>query len=751
VDKDKLAQRLLATFREELAEHVGSLNEGLLSLEKDPQGPERRERLRSIFRAAHSLKGAAHAVGLKPIEAMCHRLEDVLRSVQDEVLPLGAELFETLYRAADALEDAGNRLATGRELSGGPLDELVSRLAAVGASRPRGREPDALPSVTGRPGPAATPVAPPLGAGAAEAPSPASAAPEGSVRVPAAKLETLLARTGELLVSERRLDGAEAALAAVSELLGRLRRDWRRLKSEVRAAAPNGVGKRLEGALAGVESGLRTAGTDVDRVGAALREDRRAIGRAASLVDESVRRARLLPFAEACRGLDRAVRDLAKETGKEVEIVIEGASADIDRSVLEGLKDPLLCLVRNAVDHGIEPPDRRRSAGKAELGRVRVAAALRGSRVEVTVEDDGDGVDLAGVQETARRRGLPEPRDERDCVRLLFEPGFSTAARVTEVSGRGVGLDIVRSRVEAMHGSVDFAFEQGRGTRVGLVLPLTLTAIRALIVSAGGETFAIPGTSVERLVRVELGEIRSAGGREVVPAGDGPPVPITPLWRVLGLPERRAAGGSGHVLAVLVGAPARAALAVDDLVAEREILVKDLGRRLRSLPGIAGATILETGRVALILSPAELVRTALERRGEAAFAARALPTPKKRILLADDSVTTRSLERAILEAAGYEVFTAVDGEEAWRLLLERGADLVVSDVDMPRMDGFSLCEAVRASKRFRDLPLVLVTALESAADKARGAEAGADAYIVKSSFDRRGLLETVGALLGGPP
>jgi len=744
MDNDKLAKRLLATFQEELPEHVRALNENLLALEKDPGGAESGERVKSLFRAAHSLKGAARSVALKPIEEMCHHLEEVLRAVQNGVLPLGEEAFAILFAAADALEHARKRLAAGEGLSGGPLDELAPRLAALAKRHARARPVDPLaPPAPGRPAHAPPPLA-------ASAPAAAPAA-EGQVRVAAPKLDTLLTRSGELLVAERRLERTEAGVAAVGELLARVHRGWQHWRKD--AGLPRAREKKRGGStLAELEAKFATARGDLDRLGSTLRDDRRAIGQAASLMDEEVRRIRLLPFAEACQGLDRAVRDLAKERGKEVEVAVEGASIEIDRSILEGLKDPLLALARNAVDHGIEPRAQRRAAGKPERGRVVVAAALRGSRVEVSVADDGAGVDLAAVREKARQHGLPAPPDDRECVALLFEPGFSTAARVTEISGRGVGLDIVKTRAGALHGTVELTSQPGRGTRVTFTLPATLTTLRALLVAAGGETFAIPGASVVRLLRLDQGEIRSVGGREVVPAGEGPPVPVFPLARVLSLPERGAERRNGKITAVVVGGQARAAFAVDELIAEREILVKALGPRLRSVRNVGGATILETGRVALILNVAELTRAALERPGEAALAiGPAAPMARKRIILADDSVTTRSLERAILEAAGYEVLAAVDGEQAFRLLQDRGADLIVSDVDMPRMDGLSLCKAIRGSKRFRDLPVVLVSGLESEQDRARGGEAGADAYIVKSEFDQRDLLTTVATLLGGGP
>ena len=748
MDKDKLAKRLLVTFQGEIPEHVGALNENLLALEKDPQGPAAPGQLKSLFRAAHSLKGAARSVSLTPIEEMCHHLEEVLRAVQNGLMPLGEETFALLFAAADALEDARKRLAAEQDLSGGLLGELAPRLAALAGRHAKARP---LAPFAPRQVPPASPTPAPPPASPTPAPvaalAPATTPADGVVRVAAAKLDTLLARSGELMIAQRRLEQAEAGAAAASEALEQVHHDLQRLRT---SGGPSGQREqeREESAFAEVKARVGTVRADLDRLGRGLRDDRRAIGRAVSLMDEAVRRTRLLTFAEACQALDRAVRDLAKARGKEVEVVVEGGSIEIDRSILEGLRDPLISLARNAVDHGIETPARRRAAGKPERGRVVVAAALRGSRVEVSVADDGAGVDLAAVREKARQRGLAAPQTEDDCFALLFEPGFSTAERVTEISGRGVGLDIVKTRAEALHGTVELTSESGKGTRVAFSLPGTITTIRALLVAAGGETFAIPGASLLRLVRLDPGGIRSVGGREVVESGEGPPVPIFPLAKVLGLPHG-APPPNRKVKAVVVGAQARVAFAVDELIEEREILVKALGPRLGQVRNLAGATILETGRVALILNVAELSRAALERPGESALSAGpSVPEARKRIILADDSVTTRSLERSILEAAGYEVLTAADGEQAWRLLQERGANLLVTDVEMPQMDGIALCKAVRGSKRFRDLPVVLVTGLESEEDRARGGEAGADAYLVKSAFDHRDLLSTISLLLG---
>jgi two-component system chemotaxis sensor kinase CheA len=297
---------------------------------------------------------------------------------------------------------------------------------------------------------------------------------------------------------------------------------------------------------------------------------------------------------------------------------------------------------------------------------------------------------------------------------------------------------------------VDLSFQSGRGTRFTLAVPLTLTTLRAVLVGAGGQTFAFVGTNVLKLVRVQPADLRSIGGRDMLSLG-GTPLPVAALAETLGLRAREPAGNSGKAPALVVAAgDKQMVFVVDELFTEQEIVVKRLGARIRRLRHVSGATILPSGRIALVLNAANLVRSALTRAAGRALAAvpdKLVSSAKKRVLIAEDSVTTRTLEKSILEAAGYEVATAVDGADAWQLLQERGADVLVSDVEMPRLDGFALTEAVRGSKRFRDLPVILVTARETEADKAQGIAVGANAYLVKSAFDQKNLLETIAQLL----
>lgn len=512
------------------------------------------------------------------------------------------------------------------------------------------------------------------------------------LRIAADKVDEVLARSGELLVALRRLD----------------------------ARADD----------------LRSRGVDVTGFNA----DRRAIVTVAAALDEVVRRLRMVPFREATVHLDRAARDVAQATGKDVTLTIRGGEIEVDRVVLEALRDPLLHLVRNAVDHGMEPPAEREAAGKPGRGTITVTASLRGAEVLVEVADDGRGIDPGAIRTKLRERGAPVPADERDVLRTIFAPGFSTASVVTDLSGRGVGLDAVKTSVEALRGAVDV--RSGDGTTFSLRVPLSLSTLRVLEVAVGGQVFVIPVPAIRVLLRVDRGDVRPVRGIDTI-EHEGRPIPLVPLSAVLGL-EAQPQLTTGKLAVVVLSYGSDVGLVVDALLDERDAVVKSLGPRLRGAPIASGATLLANGRVALILDVPEIVARA--RRGGTAIrdGMGEAEAPKPKILLVDDSMTTRSLEKTILENAGYTVVIAVDGADGWRVLQETpGIGVVVSDVEMPRMDGFGLTEAIRASPRFQHLPVILVTALAKPEDKARGLAAGASAYIVKGAFEQQQLLDTI--------
>jgi two-component system, chemotaxis family, sensor kinase CheA len=730
MDKEALRQRLMVTFLGELEEHVRALNRDAIALERTPGDDG--ALLTSLFRTAHSLKGAARSVNVRPIEAACHRLETLLGHARDAGQPLAPETLQLLLTTADAFADAGDRLRAHEDVAVGPLRGVLRRLDEAGQQPPGAAAPSPPPATTT----AATP--PPV--------------PDAFVRVPAAKLDSLLASSSELLIALRRLAAEQQAGARLHDALRRWRSEWLQLERPLRKAlAVHGplLPRRALLALDRTRDQLHDIEHLVGLLSSRMSAETHGTERAAATVEDEIRTLRMFPFSHACEGLERAVRDLTRGSAKQVNVVVEGGDVELGRFVLESLRDPLLHLVRNAVDHGIETADERRAAGKPPLATVTVSAALRGNVVEITVADDGRGLDIAAIRELARRKQIAAPDDDGDAARLIFLPGFSTARVLTEVSGRGVGLEVVKHRVESLHGHVDVASSPAGGLRVVLTVPLTLITIRALLVRVAGHVYAIPVTSVRRLARVGAADIASVRGREVL-LSEGAPIPIATLAAILHLDG--AAPRFSHLkapLVVMTSGAAQVAVIVDELITEDEVLVKALGARLRHVRHVAGATILASGEVALILNAAGVVQSALTAAPPRALAALQEPTPaaRRRLLVVDDSVTTRSLQRSILEGAGYEVMVAGDGSDAWQLLQDAGADLVVADVEMPRMDGFALCEAIRRSTRFRDLPIVLVTALQNDADRKRGLDAGADAYLSKAGFDQRVLLDTVAQLL----
>ena len=734
MNKAALIESLMSTFVEEVAEHVRSFNSDLLALESG-QG-DAAPLLQSLFRTAHNLKGASRAVDVGVIESACHSLEDILARARDGQRPLDAEAFRVLFATADAIQDAGARLQQNQSLAASPLAELTTRLIAPvpGADRlPSAGSPAPAPSV-----PNATPTT-------VMAPDAATLdrRDADTLRVSANKLDTVLNRSGELLLAVRQTERRRDEWTSLADAGGGLAADFGRLKALVLPdALPEG-----RAALQNVGAGIDKMRDGLERVVAEATTGNRGLIRTAGDLDAGVRSLRMVPFAEAGQGLERAVRDLALAAGKEVVFKLVGQEVELDRAVAERLKDALLHLVRNAVDHGIEAPGERTTAGKPAAGVITVSAALKGAQVEIAIADDGRGLDRARIREAARAKGLPESAEDRELLALVFRPGFSTARALTAVSGRGVGLDVVKSQVNALHGTVALESVAGAGTTFTLTVPLTLTLIRAVLVESAGRTFAVATTQVMSLRRLIPKEVRNVGGREMLATIHGL-LPLVSMAEALGLaPPRRDRGQGGFVVLVEAGT-SRVAFVVDGLLAEQDLVVTGLGRRLRRVPNVAGCALLEDGGIALILSAAELAESALQTpAGRLLIPSAAPPAVRKRLLVADDSVTTRTLEKAILEEAGYEVRLAADGHQAWRILQKESIDLVVADIEMPGMDGFTLVETLRHSTVLPRIPVVLVTSLSSDKDRARGLEVGADAYIVKSGFDRNGLLEAIGQLL----
>jgi len=472
-------------------------------------------------------------------------------------------------------------------------------------------------------------------------------------------------------------------------------------------------------------------------------------------LEEEIKRVRMLPLMTITGPFGRMVRDLAQEAGKEAVFEIAGGDTELDKLVLEQIKDPLVHLLRNAVDHGIETPAQREANGKPRTATIILAAEQAGENIVVHVADDGAGLDYESIRASIARRGVldVDSLTEADLKEAIFQAGVSTSPIITDISGRGVGLDVVRKNTEALRGTVEVHSVLGRGTTFSLVLPLRLASTRGLLVDAGGETLAIPLDNILKIERYTPKEISVLEGHDTV-RYEGQPLTLVRLSDILDLPSGNG-GENGEILAVVVSAAERQmAFAIDGLGDEQEMVVKALGQQLSRVGGIAGATVLGNRQVVLVLHVGDLIKLAMrgtQRSVLSALSATAAETQargQREILVVDDSITTRTLEKNILEAAGYAVRLATDGQEALANISSEGVpDLIVTDVAMPRMTGFELTRRIKEDQDLSHVPVVLVTSLDSDRDKRHGIEVGADAYIVKSGFDQDNLLETIEQLI----
>ena len=746
-------QKLLATFQVEADEHITVMISGLVKLERTSDPEKRSAIIETAFREAHSLKGAARAVNLGEVEAHCQVLESKFFALKRGQLNLSPELFDELHHLLDEvtglLRPAGERRQPGGSLPPGTAHPD----AAGGPEKEAGERAEGRESAVSSP--SISPAAEKSSAG-------------GTVRIATAKLDPLFLQAEELLstklAAQRRaadLREAVSAFALGKRKRAELRPDLQELEVWRTSGRPGEGWKKAQAHLERVLQYLEWEDTHSKRLEDGLaaqahsaEQDARFLGARVDGLVEEMKRVLMLPFASVLELFPRLVRDLSRQQGKEVEWILQGGEVEVDKRILEEMKDPLIHLLRNAIDHGIEKPQVRTEKKKPRRGRLTLAIASRDAgRIEVLVTDDGAGIDFERVHAAAVKQGIvPKGKgrlDEAQALSLIFRSGVSTNPILTDLSGRGLGLAIVLEKVEKLGGTIRVETHRDAGTAFRMVLPVTLATSRGVLVRAGEHTFILPTQGVERAARAGEDDIRTVENRETIELG-GCAVAFVKLEEVLMLPRKPAADvNSKHPLLVLNSAGTRVAFRVQEILGEQEVLVKSLPKPFYQVRHLAGATVLGTGEVVPILNIADLVKSA-SRAGRASAEpepAEARPAKAKSILIAEDSITARSLLKGILESAGYTVRTAVDGADAFATLKTEAFDLVVSDVDMPRMSGFDLTARIRADKNLANLPVVLVTALESREDRERGIEVGADAYLVKSSFDQSNLLEIVGRLI----
>ncbi len=713
-------KKFIGRFVDEAKEHLGRLASGLAELE---QGAASAEQINSLFRSAHTLKGSSRMLKLESITQVAHSLEDLLSALREQRIAVNSSIIALLFQGVDALSDQVEQL-----IKQGQVDELSAsdtllcqHLTATAEGQSLSNavsiEVELADSKSSQP--------------ALESPSRSITPPvlttSDTVRVKLDKLEELIKLMGELVSSHTGM----RELVIVSK----------RLEQQLQ--------QQLDGSLPLAMQQFSRDMRDIVLTQENLMQE---------LHDKALQM-RMLPLAIVLDPAARLVRDMARSLGKQVECRVYGSEIELDRQMIDQLADPIIHLLRNALDHGIEAPELRQQKGKSAQGHLQISARQDAGWIVLEVRDDGVGISLSAIRDKALKKGLVNDEQladmsDQQITDLIFEPGFSTSAMITEFSGRGVGMDVVkRSIVDELQGVISLQTRVDEGTCFTLRLPLSLAMMRVLLIRAGQQTLGFTAQYVTELLSVAPSDLISVADRSAVIIRNEF-VPVIHLVDLLGLPQESAPKKSlsrvrsDLLLVVIRVNTEKLALVIDELLDERDLVIKQLPDHLRANPLISG--MVTTGHnelVSLIHVPYVLDIARKARQPANSRTQDAQDKPKKRILVVDDSLNTREIERDVLEAWGYHVTLAEHGQEGLDKALAEDFDAVLTDVEMPVMDGFTLTARLREHERYRDRPIIIITSREKESDRRRGIEVGADAYIVKGSFDQNSLVDTLKVLL----
>ncbi len=764
---------LMELFRAEAEGQTATLSQGLIDMERGAVSPAL---LESMMRAAHSIKGAARIVGIDAAAGVAHVLEDYFVAAQKQQIVVQPQHVDVLLAGVDLLtrisqlsdEESQSWLAQNESTVAAYVANFDSILSgenpapvaeAPAAKEPKPPPPAPVPAVKPEPEPAParepeTAVA--VEAPPREAPRPAPEKADRVVRVTADSLTRLLALAGESLVESRQFRPFVTSLRQLKQSTSGLGDNLRTLEQQLQEPE---------------EATWQTARDLISRITAQATKCQAQLTERIRELDDYAHRnedlagrlhheiiaSRMRPLADGVKAFPRMVRDVSRQLGKQVQFEIRGENTGVDRDVLEKLEAPLNHLLRNSLDHGIEAPEVRLAAGKPAQGKIVLDACHRAGMLQITLKDDGHGVDRTRLKRKILDRGLvsqamAEQLSDPELLEFLFLPGLSTKESVTELSGRGVGLDIVQNMAKALGGTVRVTSTFGRDTTFSLRLPITMSVLRALLVEIGAEPYAFPLTRIERICVVAAEDIECLEGRRYFSL-DEQTIGLVEATQVLELPATQEKNKTHFPVVVLSDRGHLFGLVVDRFLGERDLDVRPLDPRLGKVPNLNGASLLENGTPVLMFDVEDVVRSidmlltgrklkwsAIELAAERGRA--------KRVLVVDDSITVRELERQLLESHGYQVDVAVDGMDGWNTVRTGNYDMVVSDVDMPRMDGIELVRRIKQDPRLKSLPVVIVSYKDREEDRLRGLDAGANYYLTKSSFHDKTFLHAVEDLIG---
>jgi two-component system chemotaxis sensor kinase CheA len=789
LSKEELIE-VIKIFKTESQQYIQDLNKGFLKLEKDQDYDT--TLIEELFRTAHSLKGAARMLSIQSVEGIAHLLEDILGKVKKNALKLAANHFDVLFSAVDNIGVILNELSAKGETAV-DIEQIKNELKIVLDGQRASDKPSekfALEDIAEH--------VEDMSTEADEDSKPAESTKsekskgqdkekeEGdsskTISVETKSLDALFNRVNELnafleisKTHYKEISNLRNAFRSQLNELQSIKSIWNQLESyynefsdidEAEVFNEKNTRKLIEHSwrlYKFLSFNIYGFEKIVDIYQDLLNQNQLAMHK----LGDDVKNMRLQPLQNLYRYLPRMVRDFARQQGKKIEISFSNGELLVDKQILEEIKDPLIHIVRNAIDHGIEKPDLRKNLGKSDTGNVSLDARIDGSFILITITDDGKGIDPKMIAEKVIEkklltRGEVESLTEDDIRKLIFIPGFSTSAIITDMSGRGVGLDIVRANIENLKGEVTINSTPGEGSAFILKLPLQLGTTRVLLVRSGQMLYAIPAYAIDKISRFNNALMTAINGKNIYNENDESYY-IDELENVLGKPKlviaredsqifgfrkQKNKDDSGFII-ILKSLNNKAGVVVNQLLDEFNAVIIPYNKRIKSDLLLSGAVILTDGSIANVLEPVKIIEQVNQRKisGLKVAATAAGSDVQTKVLVVDDSVTTRTLEKNILEAAGYYVKMAFNGLEAIEELRRNDYDLVVSDVEMPKMNGFELIAAMKKDKALKDIPTILVTSLKSDEDKQRGIDVGANAYITKGSFDQKQLLDTINGLL----
>lgn len=789
-----LQQKLLEAFKIEADERIESMFSSLSALEKSTDPKKRQQIIEIVYREAHSLKGAARSVNLLEIEALCQVMESVFSNLKEGKLNFSADLFDKFHDAVgviesylgasekdrpgfhDKIEELTNFMSEGFEelkkteqAKSHEFQKAVKPLSETHEAQPTtNRKTKRLPKKDPGPGSAKEEEISHIDKQHPRLTPKIQTKPlfSDTVRISVAKLDALLLKSEELIAVKQFLNLHLKQIRETGDSLRTWGKQWESLKPEL------GEIKRLSEThsslnrfLQLVESNykfINSTSNKINHLITGVEQNSRMLGAMVDDLLDEMKKTSLLPFSTLFSVLPRMVREIARDQGKEVDIKLTGGDIEIDKRILENLKDPLIHLLRNSIDHGIESPETRKAAGKPSLGKINlIISQPESNKVKIEITDDGKGIDVDIIRKKAIQKKIISNKNadkltETELIPLIFHSGISTSPIITEISGRGLGMAIVKENIENLGGLILTKSNFGQGTTFSIELPITLATFRGILILVSGHYFIVPNVHIDHTLRILPDEIKTVENRTVMFL-KGSAISLVNLSNILGLPpttkpndQNRKTDKFSMPAIILSSGDKRIAFVVDEILNEREVLVKNLGKQLKRVPNISGATILGSGRVVPILNVSDLLRTSANKSLSGTLI-ESIDKEKKKIrksiLVVEDSLTARTLLKNILEASGYMVKTAIDGEDGYNQIKSQAFDAVISDVEMPRMNGFELTKKIRNDQSLSETPVILVTNLDSRVDRERGIDAGADAYIVKSSFDRSNLLDVIERLI----